>query len=343
MKSCVFHGPGHLTVEELPTPKPGPGEVLVKTQAASLCFSDIRVYRGEKHADPGVVIGHEAAGLVTEVGRGVTDIQVGDRVAVCPVLACGECYFCIRGKRNRCLRRRSLGYQVNGGLSEYILAPAELVAQGHLLKVPPGMPADMAAMVEPFACSLYSLEVCQVRPGGALAIVGGGPMGLTHLIIARAMGCATIVVSDPLEERLAVARELGATATVNPKVDDLREAVLELTGGLGVDAAVVSVGNIPAVEAGLLIVRKQGFVNIFGGLPPGSVLSLDPNLVHYNELFLTGTQNAPSDYYARTVPLLASLPQARRLLTHRFTIDNAPKAFQSRMEMEGLKAVVDFS
>ena len=342
MKGLIFHGPGQLTVEEIPTPGTGPGEVLVQTQAASLCFSDIRVYRGEKHADPGVVLGHEAAGLVVEVGQGVTDIRVGDRVALCPVLACGECYFCIRGKRNRCTRRTSLGYQVNGGLAEYILAPRELVSQGHLLKVPPGMPADMAAMVEPFACSLYSLEVCQVRPGGSLAIIGAGPMGLTHVLIAQAMGCATIIVSDPLEERLAVALELGATAAVSPKANDLREVVLELTDGLGVDAAVVSVGSIPAVETGLQVVRKQGIVNIFGGLPPGSVLSVDPNLLHYSELFLTGTQNAPSDHYARTVPLLASIPQARRLLTHRFTIENAPQAFESRMAMEGLKAVVDF-
>ena len=342
MKACVFHSPGNLSVEELPTPEPGPGEVLLQTQAASLCFSDIRVYRGEKEADAGVVIGHEAAGVVVQVGQGVTAVQEGDRVALDPIVACGECYFCIRGKRNRCVNRWTLGYQGNGGLAEYILAPQELVSQGHLLKVPPGMPADLAAMVEPFACALYSLEVCQVRAGGSLAIIGAGPMGLTHLLIARAIGCATIVVSDPLEDRLAIAQELGATATVNPKSDDLQKTLLDLTDGIGADAAIVSVGSVPAIEAGLQAARKQGYVNIFGGVPPGSVLPLDPNLVHYNELFLTGTQNAPSEQYARAVPLLASIPQARRLITYRFTIDEAPKAFESRMAMEGLKAVIEF-
>ena len=342
MKACVFRGPGNLTVEELPTPEPGPGEVLVQTQTASLCFSDIRVYRGEKYADSGVVIGHEAAGVVAKVGEGVNGFSNGDQVALCPILACGECYFCLRGKRNRCVSRTTLGYQVNGCLAEYILAPRDLVSQGHLLKVPPGMPADLAAMVEPFACALYSLEVCHVRPGGSLAIIGAGPMGLTHLLIARAMGCATIVMSDPIEERLAIAQELGATAAVSPRTDDLRETVLELTDGIGADAAIVSVGNVPAIEAGLQAARQQGYVNIFGGVPPESVLSLDPNLIHYNELFLTGTQNAPSEQYARAVHLLATIPQARRLLTHRFTIDEAPKAFESRMAMEGLKAVIDF-
>ena len=342
MKACIFHGPGNLSIEELPIPTPGPGEVLIKAQAASLCFSDIRVYKGEKAANSGVVIGHEAAGVVVQVGKGVTKVREGDVVAVCPVVACGRCYFCVRGKQNRCVDRWTLGYQGNGALAEYILAPEPLVSQGHLLKVPSGMPADLAAMVEPFACALYSLEVCRVQHGGTLAIIGSGPMGLIHLLIARAIGCATIIVSDPLEDRLAIAQELGATATVNPTRDDLHKTVLELTDGLGVDAAIISVGNVAAIQSGLRVVRKQGFVNIFGGLPPGSVLPLDPNLIHYDELFLTGTQNAPTDQYARAVPLLASIPQARRLITHRFPIADAPKAFEARMAMAGLKTMIDF-
>lgn len=342
MKACVFHSPGNIKVEDLSIPEPRFGEVLLQTQAASICFSDVRVYRGEKHANPEVVIGHEASCVVVQVGNGVTTVEEGERVALNPIVACGQCYFCIRGKRNRCANRWTLGYQGNGVLSEYILAPEELVSQGHLLKIPDHMSADLAAMVEPFACALYSLEVCQLTPGGSLAIIGAGPMGLIHLLIAKAMGCNNITVSDPLEDRLSLARELGATSTVNPSRDNLQQTILDATSGIGVDASVVSVGNVAAIEAGLQVARKQGYVNIFGGVPPGSVLSLDPNLIHYNELFLTGTQNAPSEHYARAVPVLDSIPEAHRLITDRFTIDEAPKAFEARIAMEGLKTIIDF-
>ncbi len=342
MKACVFHGPRDLTVEELPDPKPGPKEVLVKTGAASLCYSDIRVFKGEKSATPGVVQGHEIAGAVVEVGNDVTSVAVGDRVAICPIIACGGCYFCIRGLRNRCLDRSTLGYQVNGGLAEYVLAPQQIVDLGHVLRVPDSLPFDVAAMMEPFACALYSLEACKVFAGGSVAIIGAGPMGLTHLMLARAMGAATIIVSDMMESRLAVARKMGADVTVNPHTDDLTAAVKDATRGIGADAVIVSVGNIPAIESGLPLARPQGYVNIFGGCPPGSVLSVDPNLIHYSELFVMGTQNANPEHYARALEFLSVLPQAGRMFTHRFRIDDASKAFQARLDMDGLKAVIDF-
>lgn len=342
MKACVFYGPGNVQVQERPIPEPGEGEVLIRAGAASLCFSDIRVFRGEKRARQGVIQGHEAAGSVAAVGGGVSGVAVGDRVALCPILACGACYFCVRGRRNRCVDRQTMGYDVDGGLAEYILAPRELVESGHLLKVPPGLADDLACQTEPFACALYSLETCGVAPGGSVAIVGAGPMGLTHLLVARAMGCRTILVSDPVEERLAVAAELGATAVHDPRRRPLEGPAMELTDGLGVEAVIVSVGAVPAIESGIKALRKQGVLNIFGGCPPGTMVSLDPNLVHYGELWITGTQNANPEHYQRALALLPGLPQARRLITHRFAIAQAPKAFELRASMEGLKAVIDF-
>ena len=342
MKACVFHGPGQLAIQELPVPAVGPGEVLIRSGAASLCFSDIRVYRGEKFARPGVIQGHEVVGTVVEVGNEVSDVTPGDVVTVCPMVTCGSCYFCRQGRQNRCTHRTTLGYDHNGGLAEYVLAPAPLVRSGNLLKVPAGMPLDLACQTEPFACALYSLEVCRVGAGSTVAIIGAGPMGLTHLLIARALGASRVIISDLVEERLQAAQELGATRWVNPRQEDLRQAVLEATDGLGADAVIISVGNVDAIEAGLLLARKQGWVNIFGGSPPDSFLRLDPNLIHYNELFLTGTQNATPEHYRRALELLAVLPQANQLITHRFPIQDAIQAFQARLELQGLKAIIDF-
>ncbi len=342
MKACVFYGPGNLKVEEKPTPSPNAGEVLIKTKAASLCFSDIRVFRGEKKARSGVIQGHEIAGEVVKVGEGVREIKVGDPVALCPIIACGACYFCIRGKRNRCLNRETLGYEIDGGLAEYVIAPKELVSLGHVLKLPSALKWDIACQMEPFACALYSLEACRIGAGTSLTIVGAGPMGLTHLMIARGMGCSTTIVIDPVEERLAIAAEMGATAVVNPSKEKVGEVVMGLTHGIGTDAAVVSVGNVNAIETGLGAVRKLGIVNIFGGCPPGSLLSLDPNLIHYNEIWLTGTQNANPEHYQRALELLTRTPLAGRLITNRYSIQDAPNAFQTRAQMQGLKAVIDF-
>ena len=342
MKGCVFYGPGDLRVEERAVKQPGVGEVLVKTCAASLCYSDIRVFKGQKYAHPDVILGHEVAGQVEAVGEGVSTVHLGDSVALCPIMACGSCYFCLRGKRNRCLNRRTLGYDADGGLAEYVLVPAELVSLGHLLNLPKGLPWDMACQVEPFACALYSLLVCGVGPGTSLALIGAGPMGLTHLLIARAMGCRRIVVADPVEARLAVADELGASVVVNPQRLDVKEEAMKLTDDLGVDAAIATVGNVEAVGTAVDVARKQGVINIFGGCPPGSVLALDPNRIHYDELWVTGTQNANPEHYQRALDLLSLIPQAQRLITHRFSIDDAPQAFAAREDLEGLKAILDF-
>ena len=343
MKACVFHGPGKLTIEELPIPTPGPGQVLLKTGAASLCFSDIRVYKGEKSAQPEMTLGHEVAGTVVAVGDDVVTPSVGDRVTACPIVSCGQCYYCQMGKQNRCQQRATLGYDHHGGLAEYVLMPATLVGVGHLLRVPESLPFDVACQTEPFACALYSLETCQVGAGSSVAIIGSGPMGLTHLLLAKSLGAARILVVDKMEERLAVARRMGATQAVNPDDEDIAQVALEMTDGLGFDAVIVSVGNVQAIESAMPLARKQGWINIFGGSPPESFLRMDPNLVHYSELFVTGTQNAPVEHYRRALELLTTVPEeVRGMVTHRFGISDAINAFEARIQLDGLKAVIEF-
>ena len=343
MKGLVFKGPRDLVVADRPVRSPATGEVLVKTKAASLCFSDIRVYKGQKYALPDVILGHEMAGEIAEIGDGVTTVKKGDAVTICPIIACGACYFCSRGKRNRCLNRNTLGYDMDGGMAEYVLIPEELVSLGHVLKLPQGLSWDVACQVEPFACALYSLIECGIGPGTSLALIGAGPMGLTHLLIARAMGCGTIVVADPVESRLEMAMKLGATIVIQPEQLDVKKATIEITEGLGVDAAIATVGNVDAIGTAVDVVRKQGIVNIFGGCPPGSEVVLDPNRIHYDELWITGTQNANPEHYQRALNLLSVMPEADSLITNRFPIDNAPDAFTAREGFDGLKAILDFN
>ncbi len=342
MKALVFHEPGRISVEERPTPAPGPDEALIRVAATSICHSDIRVYRGLKSAKPGVIPGHETAGTVVAVGDGVTEVRSGQRVAVNPIVADGDCFFCRRGKRNRCLSRITLGYEADGGLAEYLLAPAQTVALGHLLPVPDGLPLTRACLTEPLACVLNSIETCRLEAGGSLLVIGAGPMGLMHVVLAQALGASVVLVSEPDATRRAIATELGATRVLDPAQDDVPAAVRDATGGLGTDAVALTAGFPEAVATALTAARRQGVVNLFAGFPPGAAPSLDVNLIHYGELTLTGSQNATTPQYQRALELLPNLADIDRIVTHRFGIDEAARSYETRLEGEGLKSMVVF-
>jgi threonine dehydrogenase-like Zn-dependent dehydrogenase len=342
MKACVFHGPGDIRVESVPEPHPGPGELVLRMEATGLCQSDIRVYKGEKAARTGVIPGHENVGVIVELGEGVDGLEEGQRVALCPIIACGRCYYCLRGLRNRCLKRVTLGYEENGGLAQYLLVPASIVSLGHVFPVPEGLPPDVATLTEPLACVLNSLEACRLQPGGSLLLLGAGPMGLLHLLLARALGTATVIVSEVDEARLQQARRFGASLALDPARQDIRAAVLDASDGLGVDAAVVTTGVPSLLEPALAALRRQGTVSLFGGFPPGSSVALDPNTVHYNEVNITGSQNATPDQYRRALQLLTVMPQAAEINTHPFPIEEGINAYESRLGMDGLKSLVIF-
>lgn len=340
MKALVFHEPERIAVEDVNEPSPGPGEVVLDVAAAAICHSDIRVFRGQKHARPGVIPGHEIAGVVAEAGAGVTGVQPGDRIVVCPIVPCGHCSLCLSGRRHRCPERATLGYDDNGGLAERLLVPAPIVSYGHLLPVPAGLSLDRACLTEPLACVLNSLETCHVALGRSVALVGAGPMGLLHLLLAKALGAGPIVVSEPDPERAEIARRFGASEVIDPRRSELAAAVLERTSGLGADAVIVTAGLPDVLDESLASVRRQGYVSLFAGFPPDTSVPFDPNKVHYSEIRLTGSQNATPEQYRRILQLLPQLPEIDSITTHRFPLAEATEAYQVRLRNEGLKSMV---
>ena len=174
-----------------------------------------------------------------------------------------------------------------------------------------------------------------------MLLIGAGPMGLLHLVLARHLG-AIVIAAEPDEERRVWARKLGAVATIDPLAQDTAKAVKELTNGEGADTAVVAAGVTAAAAMAFGAVRRQGLIGLFAGFPPNTVLDLDPNAIHYNELVLTGSQNATIDQYRRALALLPRLGDLRQIVSHSFTIDDAPKAYESRLDCAGLKSEVIF-
>jgi L-iditol 2-dehydrogenase len=259
-------------------------------------------------------------------------------VSVCPIVACGSCSFCRDGFRNRCPSRKTLGYDLDGGIAEFVRIPASLVAMGQLLPVDPGTPPHIRALVEPLACTLNSLEAIGVRAAAPMAIVGGGPMGLMHLLAGRAYGADPVLLVEPEPARRAVALELGATLAVDPT--DATAARDELTKGEGFPSVAMAVGFSDALPTALDLARRLGAINLFAGFPPGSSHALDLNRVHYDEIRILGTQNAPFHLYGRSAALVSRMPGLARIVTNQYTLDQAPEAYAARLGKDGLKSAV---
>lgn len=337
MKALRFFEPGRVGVVDVPEPHAGPGEVVLKVHATGLCNSDVRVYLGEKKAAAGVIPGHEMAGEVAEVGAGA-GATLGEVVSVCPILCCGRCSFCRDGFRNRCPSRRTLGYDLDGAIAEYVRIPAELVAMGHLLPMDPATPPHVRALLEPFACVLNSIESLSIGAGSAVAIVGGGPMGLLHLIAARTYGAGPIMVVEPEAERRAVALELGADVAVAPA--EALSTGRELTAGEGFSAVAMAVGLAEAAPLALDLARRLGSINLFAGFPPGSSHIFDLNRIHYDEVRILGTQNAPFHLYGKAARLIPRLPALDRVVTNCYALADAAQAYTARLGKAGLKSAV---
>jgi L-iditol 2-dehydrogenase len=231
---------------------------------------------------PPTPFGHEMAGIVSEVGSGVTDFQPGDRIVAVNSAPCGECYFCQRGQENLC---DNLIFN-NGAYAEYFRIPARIV-QKNTMHVPENVPLEHAAMTEPLACVLHGMDETDVRPGDRMVVIGAGPIGLMFIHLATLMGIDVIAVVKR-DEQVELARSFGAKHVVQTAADkDVIAAVRALTPqGRGADAVIEAVALPETWQWAVEMVRKGGVVNFFGGCAKGTRIELDTNRLHYNDLIL---------------------------------------------------------
>lgn len=188
MTAAVVHGKGDIRIEQIPVPKPGKGEVLLKVRGSGVCATDVKILGGSglpKHLP--TILGHEAAGTVAELGEGISGIKEGDRVAVYPITACGSCFYCSNKRYNLCLKPYGLGH---GGLSEYMIIPSRIVNLGGIIPLSEDMEFDLAAMIEPLSCCISAANMCRTEAGKTVLIIGCGPLGLMHTIISNTLRTA---------------------------------------------------------------------------------------------------------------------------------------------------------
>lgn len=342
MIAAVFEGAGKLEVREVETPAVGPGEVLMRVGANTVCGTDLRILRGEKTAgiSPPAVIGHEVAGHVAEVGEGVEGFEVGAPVAVSPVIPCSRCFYCKRGMENVCENERVVGYQVPGGLSEYVKIPADALEAGCLF-VTEDLPSEQLALAEPLSCCVYGQHRSPVELDDTVLVMGAGPIGLFHVQLALLAGAGTVIVSQRSEGRRKLAAEFGAQVVVDPTSEDLSEVVAEHTGGRGVDVVFVCIGVPQLVNDAFRLTRKGGRVNLFAGLAGKGWAEVEANLVHYNELQVTGQTGARRADFETALRLIESgRVETRRMVTHRFPLRDTAEAIEMVSSGAGIKVAV---
>jgi L-iditol 2-dehydrogenase len=285
MSAAVLRGTEDLRVEQVPLPVAGPGEVVLRVDAALTCGTDLKVYRRGYHAKMLTVdqlFGHEAAGTIVETGEGVTEFSVGERVVPLNSAPCDACFFCREGQQNLC---DDLLFN-SGAYAEYLRVPARIVSK-NMLRIPAGMSSEHAALTEPLACVVRGLEESGARAGQTAIVLGAGPIGLLFVHAAAIEGLHVIAVVKR-SDQVATARRFGAEHVV--RVGDVEDVVLaarELTPEKrGADIVLEAVASPEAWQWAAQMVRKGGVVNLFGGPPAGTQVSLDTNLIHYSDLTL---------------------------------------------------------
>lgn len=342
MIAAVFHGPGELEVAEVERPGIGPGEILVKVGANTVCGTDVRILRGEKSR--GVrrpsIIGHEFAGRVEEVGEKVGGYEVGASVAMLPMIPCQRCFYCRHDLENICENKRGMGFFYDGGLSEYVRVPAEALETGNLF-VAEDLPPEQLALAEPLACCINGQRRSRVGMDDAVLVLGAGPIGLLHLQLALLAGARAVVVSDPSEKRRRFARDLGAHVTVDPGDEDVAAVVGEATGGIGADVAIICAGVPGLVNGAMRLTRKGGRVNVFAGLSGEGWAEIEANLIHYNQLEVSGTTDAHRRDYGTALRLIESgRLDAGRMISHRFPLSSVVEAIETAGSGAGIKVAV---
>jgi len=346
MLAAVYYGPDDLRVEQYPRPVTGSGDALVKVIQSGICATDLRILHGEHRKFPPGTIripGHEVVGEIVELGELVKGSQVGQLVFIAPNFGCGYCRQCITGNNNRCANYGALGITIDGSFAEFMRVPQAAIRQGNLIPLETHIDPASAALIEPFACVYRGQEALKIRPGENVVIMGAGPIGVMHLLLAKLRGAGKVIVSEPIPERARIARDTGASLVVNPAAEDLATIIRHETKGEGADVVIVAVPSHQAQKESIGLAAIGGRINFFGGLPKDNhVIQLNSNLVHYNELVLSGTTACSSSDCRQAAEFVnAGLIDLSRLVSAHYPLKDAHQALQLAESGKALKVIIE--
>lgn len=304
MRRAVLHAPDDLRIEETPAPALQSGDILVQVDATLLCGTDVRIATGRKTRNVTFpsVLGHEFAGHIVDSADPLpAHLSEGRQVAVYPLVTCGTCAACRKGHENICRRREAFGYQLPGGLSQFVRVPARAVR--NLVPVD-NVSAAEAAIIEPLACAYNGQKLVRAEQAETMLVVGCGPLGLLHIRLAKAMGVPNVAAVDPIEGRRDIARTSGADLVLAPG-DDTADTIAEWSRG-GVDVLVMAIGRTDALTPYLSALAPGARVSVFAGFGSDAELTIPANDIHYNEWELVGASSCRLDGFHAVAELVST-------------------------------------
>jgi len=346
MKAAKLFGPNDIRVVDCSVPEITDDEILLKTKVAAICGTDLRMiangYKGVDEDHP-LALGHEISGVIERTGKNVKTYEPGMRVALAPNIGCGICDWCSSGDTHLCPDYKAFGINIDGGFAEYVRIPSNAIMQGNIMILDDSMPLEAAALLEPASCVLNGQLRTGIHLNDKVLIIGAGPIGIIHGLMAKTFGAAKVYIRDLSPGRMKQSVELipGAEAI---EEEDLEAAAKRLTGGRGFDVTITACPAPSAQADALKITGMNGRILYFGGLPAGKdEVTLATNFIHYKQLSIFGSTSGNVSHY-RTVAkiVMAGNLDLGKLVTKTFTVDNFPQAVEYSKKAEGLKTAIKF-
>ena len=344
MIAVIYKGKNKVNVENIPVPKISEDELLIKVKAASICGTDLKIKKYGHFKNPDdkpLILGHEFSGEIVEKGKNVKNFKKGLRVVVAPNIGCGHCRECISGFTNLCKNYEAFGISMDGAFAEFIRVPSRYISQGNIFILPDSMTFEEGSLVEPLSAAFNSIEAAQINLSDNILIVGGGPMGILNMMLAKLKGAQKVIISEIIPERIKIAEKLGADYVINPGNQNLKNTLSRFTSGRGPDVIITAVSSVKAQEESLDIIARRGRIVFFGGLPKGKdTINFKSNIVHYGQIIVTGTTGASIEQYRKSLELAASKRiDLRNLISKKFKLQELDKTLSAAVSPDNLKVL----
>ncbi len=325
MKAVALFGVGDIRTIEKEVPTIGDRDVLIRVGACGICGTDIHFFKGEWEVKTPLVLGHEFSGTIAKVGAKATNVKAGDRVVAEPNIVCGKCKYCRMSERNFfCENLRATGVTIDGAFAEYVTVPEQ-----NVYTISGKLSLEEAALVEPLACIVRGLDNLRIPIGSSVAIVGAGPIGLLMTQLVKHYGASKIFAIDPVEERLKLAKDLGADIIIDPDSQNPKDIIGENTEGLGTDISIECVGSSSAIETALTVLRKAGKLLIFGVAPEHDMWHVKPFTLYNKEVSIFTSYRSPYTFQ-RAVELASSESlRLKPIISHVYDLGQAPEVFSN--------------
>lgn len=335
MLAAILVSPNNIETQEIETPRPASGEVLIKIKSALTCGTDLKAFlRGHPVIPMPGLFGHEFSGIIAEVGKGVKGFKTGDAIMAVHSAPCLKCGFCKKKLFHLC--ENIMSTKVMGAFAEYILLPSHIVKQ-NLFHKPAGLSFEEAAFLEPISCVVHGMADLDIGRDDKVLIIGAGPIGLLHLLLAK-MRRATVIITGLEKKRLDMARKLGADIAMSPA--ELMDGIKNITSGLGVDFAFECTGNVEVWERSINFVRRGGTVILFGGCKRGAKVTYDTYRLHYDEMKLKGVFHFTPQDVKTAYSLLKGKIKVSPLISGRYPLKDLRIPFEKLSRGEGIKYAI---